>query len=143
LENSVKILQRLILVLILMAGALALPARAGDTDPLFINLTTDEPHRATMGMTFGLHHHENGHPLTLFLNDRGVLLGSRAHADRFAAQQKMLVELMKKGAVVLVCPMCMKHYGVAEADLLPGLQPSNRTLSGEALFRANTRSMTW
>jgi len=138
-----KYIHRFLLAMAISISALAAPAFAGDTDPLFINLTTDEPHRANMGMNFGLHHHENGHPLTVFLNDRGVLLGSRAHADKFAAQQKMLDELMKKGAVVLVCPMCMKHYGVSESDLLPGLQVSNRKLSGEALFRANTRSMTW
>lgn len=27
--------------------------------------------------------------------------------------------------------------------LLPGLQVSNRTLSGDALFRDNTRSLSW
>lgn len=130
-------------VLALFIGITAAPVRAGDTDPLFINLASDEPHRANMAMTFGLHQHENGHPLTIFLNDKAVLIGARSQADKFAAQQKMLDELMKKGAVVLVCPTCMKHYGVAEADLLPGLQVSNRKLSGDALFRDNTRSMTW
>lgn len=136
-------IQRLFLALILAAGSFALPAWAGDTDPLFINLTSDEPHRANMAMTFGMHHHENGHPLTIFLNDKAVLIGAKAQAGKFGAQQKMLEELMKKGVVVLVCPMCMKHYGVAETDLLPGLQVSNRKLSGEALFRDNTKSMTW
>lgn len=134
--------QRFLLACALLIGA-ALPVHAGDTDPLFINLTTDEPARAGMGLTFGLHQHENGHPLTIFLNDRGVLLGSRVHAGQFTAQQQMLRELMQKGAVVLVCPNCMKHHGVAEADLLPGLQVSNRKLSGDALFRDNTKSLTW
>jgi sulfur relay (sulfurtransferase) complex TusBCD TusD component (DsrE family) len=138
-----QFIQRLFLALTLAVASLALPAWAGDTDPLFINLTSDEPHRANMAMTFGLHQHESGHPLTIFLNDRAVLLGSKAQAGKFGEQQKMLQELMQKGAVVLVCPMCMKHYGVAEADLLPGLQVSNRKLSGEALFRDNTKSMTW
>lgn len=140
---TMKYIQRLFLALTLALGGLAAPAWAGDTDPLFINLTTDEPHRASMGLTFGQHQHENGHPLTIFLNDKGVLLGAKAHADKYAAQQKMLEALTKQGAVVLVCPMCMKHYGVAEADLLPGLQPSNRKLSGDALFSGNTRSLTW
>jgi len=138
-----RFIQRLFLALTLAFASLAMPAWAGDTDPLFINLTTDEPHRANMAMTFGLHQHENGHPLTIFLNDRAVLLGSKAQAGKFGEQQKKLQELMQKGAIVLVCPMCMQHYGVAEADLLPGLQVSNRKLSGEALFRDNTKSMTW
>lgn len=122
---------------------LSAAAHAGDTDPLFINLTTDEPHRATMAMTLGLHQHEDGHPLTLLLHDRGVLLGARSHVEKFAAQHKLLAELMNKGAVVLVCAPCMKHHGVAETDLLPGLQLSNRKLIGEALFRGNTRSLGW
>jgi sulfur relay (sulfurtransferase) complex TusBCD TusD component (DsrE family) len=138
-----KYLHTVLLVLAMFIGAAAAPAWAGDTDPLFINLTTDEPHRAGMAMTFGLHQHENGHPLTIFLNDKSVLIGAKSQAGKFAAQQKMLAELMNKGAVVLVCPMCMKHYGVAEADLLPGLQVSNRKLSGDALFRDNTKSMSW
>lgn len=137
-----KFIQPLLLACALLLGAAA-PALAGDTDPLFINLTTDEPARAGMGLTFGLHQHENGHPLTVFLNDRGVLLGAKAQAGKFAAEQNMLAELMRKGAVVLVCPTCMKHHGVSEADLLPGLQVSNRKLSGDALFRDNTKSMTW
>lgn len=138
-----KFFKYLILAFSLLIGAVVTPAFAGDTDPLFVNLTTDDPHRASMGLTFGLHQHENGHPLTVFLNDKGVLIGAKAHAGKYAAQQKMLDELLKKGAVVLVCPMCMQHYGVAEADLLPGLQVSNRKLSGDALFRDNTKSMTW
>ncbi|MDP3700613.1 MAG: DsrE family protein [Hylemonella sp.] len=138
-----KYFQTLSLVLALFIGSGVAPAWAADTDPLFINLTTDEPHRADMAMNFGLHHHENGHPLTIFLNDKAVLIGARSQAGKFVAQQKMLAELMSKGAVVLVCPMCMKHYGVVEADLLPGLQVSNRKLSGDALFRDNTKSMSW
>jgi sulfur relay (sulfurtransferase) complex TusBCD TusD component (DsrE family) len=137
-----KLIQRLLLACALLMSA-TLPALAGETDPLFINLTTDEPARAGMGLTFGLHQHENGHPLTVFLSDKGVLLGARTHARQYAAQQEMLAALMKKGAVVLVCPSCLQHHGVAEADLLPGLQLSNRQLSGDALFRGNTRALSW
>lgn len=124
-------------------GVVATPARAGDTDPLFINLSTDEPRRALAGLTFGLHQHENGHPLTLFLNDRGALLGSRTHADKLAEPQRLVDELMRQGAVVLIAPLSMKHYGVREDDLLPGVQISNRKLSGEALFRGTTRALSW
>lgn len=137
-----KYMQRLLLAWALMLGLVA-PAWAGDTDPLFINLSTDEPLRALAGLTFGLHQHENGHPLTVFLSDKGVLLGSTAHAGKHAAQQNMLAELMKKGAIVLIAPLSMKHHGVAEADLLPGLRVSNRKLSGDALFGINTRALSW
>ena len=138
-----KLLSRLLLAFALIVGSLATPALAVNTDPLFVNLTTDDPHRANMGITFGKNQIERGHPLTIFLNDKGVFIGSKANAAKFADQQKVLGELMSKGAVVLICPMCMKHYGVKEADLLPGLKVGNPELTGGALFKDNTKSLTW
>lgn len=138
-----KLVSTFLLAAALVGGAAAVPARAGDTDPLFINLSTDEPQRALAGLTFGLHQHESGHPLTLFLNDRGVLLGARAHADQLAEPQRLVVELMRRGAVVLIAPLSMTHYGVRADDLLPGVQISNRKLSGDALFQGATRALSW
>lgn len=138
-----KFIQRLTLALAMLIGAVVSPAWADDTDPLFINLTTDDAHRASMGLTFGLHQQQNGHPVTIFLNDRGVLLGSRARADQYAELQRTLDELMKNGATVLVVALSMKHHRVREDELLPGLKVSNRKLSGDALFKDNTKSLTW
>ncbi|AFL73393.1 hypothetical protein Thivi_1385 [Thiocystis violascens DSM 198] len=39
--------------------------------PLFVNLTTDEGQRANMAIAFGGNQLERGHPLMVFLNDRG------------------------------------------------------------------------
>jgi sulfur relay (sulfurtransferase) complex TusBCD TusD component (DsrE family) len=127
----------------LLACMVGTPAFAGESDPLFVNLTTDDSHRASMAITFGQNQFERGHPLTIFLNDKGVLIGSKANAAKFPSQQKVIGELMNKGAVVLICPMCMKHYGVKEADLLPGLKVGNPELTGAALFKDNTRTLTW
>lgn len=138
-----KLIQRFLLALALIAGAAVVPARAGDTTALFINLTTDDPQRAGVGLTFGLHQQEAGHPLTLFLNERGVLLASRQHADRLAGLQQLLTQLLSRGATVLVVPASMKQHGLGEADLLPGVQLSNRQRSGEALFRNDTRTLSW
>ena len=55
----------------------------------------------------------------------------------------MLAEVMGKGGAVLVCPMCMKHYGVKESDLLPGLKVGNPDLTGGTLFKNNTRTLSW
>lgn len=138
-----KLISRWALLLTLLAGAAVSPVMAGDTDPLFINLTTDDPHRAEMAISFGRNQFERGHPLTIFLNDKGVHIGSRADAAKFASHQKVLGELIGKGTVVLICPMCMKHYGVDEGDLLPGLKVSNPELSGAALFEDDARTLTW
>ena len=138
-----KVLKSMLLALFLAAGSLSAVAFAADTDPLFINLTTDDPHRANMAIVFGRNQLERGHPLTIFLNDRGVHVGSKAHAGKFADQQKSLGDLVGKGATVLICPMCMKHYGVKDADVLPGIRVGNAELTGGALFRDGTKSLTW
>lgn len=138
-----KYLSSLLLAFALVIGNSAAPAFAGDTDPLFVNLTTDNSHRANMAIAFGENQLERGHPLTIFLNDKGVFIGSKARAAKFGGQQKMLGEILGKGGVVLVCPMCMKHYRVKESDLLTGLKVGNPELTGGALFRDNTKTLTW
>ncbi len=119
------------------------PGLAAATDPLFINMTTNEEHRSAMAIGFGKSQLDRGHPLTLFLNDKGVLLASKVNAAKYANQQKILSELVAKGAVVLVCPTCIKHYNVQESDLLPGLKVSNPDLTGGALFQDNTKALSW
>jgi len=138
-----KFLSSLLLTVALILSNIAAPAFAGSTDPLFVNLTTDDAHRASMGISFGKNQLERGHPLTIFLNDKGVFIASKANAAMFREQQKMLGEVMSKGGMVLICPMCMKHYGVKESDLLPGLKVGNPELTGSALFKDNTQTLTW
>ena len=48
-----KLFAQILIALALVLGASAQPAFAGDTDPLFVNLTTDDAHRANMGISFG------------------------------------------------------------------------------------------
>ena len=138
-----KFLSPLLLTFALIFSSTATPAFAGSTDPLFVNLTTDDAHRAGMGISFGKNQLERGHPLTIFLNDKGVFIASKANTSMFRDQQKLLSEVMNKGGVVLICPMCMKHYGIKESDLLPGLKVGNPELTGAALFKDNTKTLTW
>jgi len=138
-----KFASQLLFAFALLIGTIANSAIAGDTDPLFINLTTSDAHRANMGITFSAKQLERGHPLTIFLNDKGVLIGSKTHSAKFADHQKAMSELMSKGATILICPMCMKHYGVKEADLLPGLKVGSPELTGGALFKDNTKTLSW
>lgn len=138
-----RILNLLLLAAVLGLGACSSLPGATNTDPLFVNLISDEPHRATMGIGFGKNQFDRGHPLTVFLNDRAVVIGAKANAGKFPEQQKMLSELVARGATVLVCPMCMKHYGVETADLLPGIQVGKPELTGAALFEDDTKTMSW
>ena len=111
--------------------------------PLFINLTSDDAHRARMAIGFGGNQLQAGHPLTIYLNDRGVLLVSRARSAQFAQQQQLLTALHKAGAQILVCPMCMKHFGVSDQDLIVGAQVSNPRLANQALFQPGSISLSW
>jgi predicted peroxiredoxin len=124
-------------------AAPASPARAGDSDPLFINLTTDDGHRSGMALTFGGNQLKRGHALTVFLNDKGVLLGAKANAEKYPTQQKMIGELLAAGATILVCPMCLKQNAIAETDLLAGLRPSNPELISAQLFKDGGKTLTW
>jgi sulfur relay (sulfurtransferase) complex TusBCD TusD component (DsrE family) len=85
-----------------------------------INLTSNDTHRVRMALSFARIYQERGHPVTIFLNDRAVYVAAKKNGTKFAEQQKTLAVLTEQGAVVLVCPMCMKQYGVQESDLLPG-----------------------
>ncbi|MBA3008982.1 MAG: DsrE family protein [Proteobacteria bacterium] len=138
-----KLFPKLLLALALIVGGMGMPAFAGDTDPLFVNLTTDDSHRANMAISFGKNQFERGHPLTIFLNDKGVNIGSKENSAKFADHQKALGEIMNKGGTVLICPMCIKHYGIKEADLLTGLKVGNPDRTGGALFKDNTQTLSW
>jgi sulfur relay (sulfurtransferase) complex TusBCD TusD component (DsrE family) len=128
---------------IAVLATLSLSALAGANDPLFVSLTSDEPHRATMAFNFGTHMNEAGHPLSVFLSDKGVYLGVKSSAAKYPEQQKMLASIIAKGGTVIMCPLCLKHYGFTEADLLQGIKMGGAKVTSEALFKDNTKTMTW
>ena len=131
------------ILLVTCAVAIGRPALAGDKDPLFVSLTSDDPYRAQLAFNLSKHMLERGHPLTIFFNDRGILVASRANAEKFKEQQATLSELAKAGATLLACPYCMKHHGVKESDLLDGIKVGNPQVTGDALFRDNTKTLSW
>ena len=122
---------------------LSLSSHAGPNDPLFINLSTDDVHRSTMAINFGRHHFSNGHPLTIFLNDKAVMLGVKAGASLFSAQQQALSEAIASGALVIMCPICLKQAGFSEADLISGIKIGGPKITGDALFKDGTKTMSW
>ena len=132
-----------LLAFALLAVAAARPAAAGGQGSLFVNLTTDEPRRAVMALAFAKAQMGLGHPVTIWLNDRGVFLGDLGSAAKLSEPQSMLKELMKNGAQIIACPMCMKHYGIGDTSLLEGVKTGNPEMTGAALFKDDTRTLTW
>jgi sulfur relay (sulfurtransferase) complex TusBCD TusD component (DsrE family) len=122
---------------------LSLSSHAGPNDPLFINLSTDDVHRSTMAINFGRHHFSNGHPLTIFLNDKAVMLGVKAGSSLFSAQQQALSDAIASGALVIMCPICLKQAGFSEADLISGIKIGGPKITGDALFKDGTKTMSW
>ena len=94
MRTLMKFIASLVFVLALIFGSITTSAFAGNTDPLFVNLTTDDSHGANMAITFGKNQFERGHPLTIFLNYKAVFIGSKANAAKFADHQKMLAALI-------------------------------------------------
>jgi intracellular sulfur oxidation DsrE/DsrF family protein len=123
--------------------SISLKAIAGSNDPLFVNLTTDEVSRVTMAINFSKHHFANGHPLSIFLNDKAIILGVKEGGLKYAEQQKELSELIAKGGLVIVCPPCIKQAGYSESDLLPGVKMGGPKITGDALFKDGTKTMSW
>lgn len=136
-------MRKLLVVLVTLGALAALPATAETKGTLLVNLTSDESHRADMAMTFSKGMMDRGHPVVIWLNDKGVLIAARENGDKFAAQQETLAALLKDGATVIVCPMCMDHYGVEEADLIDGMQVGNPDLTESFLFKDGTQTLTW
>ena len=129
--------------LIALLVTLSFSAFAGVNDPLFINLSSDEAQRSTMAITFGKHHSASGHPLTIFLNDKAVILGVKAGSSKHTEQQQALNEVITSGALVIMCPICLKQAGYSEADLIPGVKMGGPKITGDALFKDGTKTMSW
>ena len=106
----------------LIISSAAAPVFAGATDPLYVNMTTNDSHRANMAISFSKNQFERGHPLTIFLNDEGGIGRLQGQCRSVSRASENAGRAHGRGAVVLICPMCMKQYGVKEADILPGRQ---------------------
>jgi predicted peroxiredoxin len=137
-------LRLVLLAFALFAVVAARPAASAETGSLFVNLTTDDPHRAAMAFAFSKAQMALGHPVTIWLNDRGVFLGDlSSSAGKLSQPQTMLKELMANGAQVIACPMCMKHYGIGDTSLLSGIKTGNPEMTGAALFKEGAQTLTW
>lgn len=116
---------------------------ADSTDPLFINLISDDLHRSNMALRVAEAQSGRGHLVTIYLNDKGVFLASTRNASKYENHQKTLGELMTKGVTVYVCPFCMKNYGVLDSDLISGVKHSTPELIEASLFKDRSRTLTW
>lgn len=119
------------------------PAVSGDKDPFFVSLVSDDAHAATMALSFAKTIQDQGHPVTVFFNNRGVLVVSKAHGDTYPEQQKEIGNLTSGGAVLLACPHCMKYYGIEDSGLVSGVAVGDPDTVTKQLFMDGTKTLTW
>lgn len=90
--------------LLTLLAVFSFSAFAGPNDPLFISLTSGEPHRVTMALNFGKHHNENGHPLSIFLAIKASLLVLNRVLISTPINKKYFKRLLPKGVRSLCAP---------------------------------------
>lgn len=134
---------RTLLIAVVLSLPLTAPAHASDNGSLFVNLTTDDVHRANMALAFSKAQMDLGHPITVWLNDKGVFLGDADSGEKLGEPQAKLRSLIADGAQVIACPMCMKHYGVTESRLIEGIKVGKPDMTGAALFRDGAKTLSW
>jgi sulfur relay (sulfurtransferase) complex TusBCD TusD component (DsrE family) len=99
---------------------------AADKKLLVVNLTSYTTEESRKAINYAKDELEQGRPVVIFLNDRGVLAASKINAESYKEQQRSLTDLMKRGATVLVCPDCLKQHGIDPASLLAGVKVSEQ-----------------
>ena len=122
-----------ILVLVCAAALLvswsAIRAEDEKKPVLVVNMTagSDDMHSVWMGLRLAEHALDGGRAAIVFMNVKAPPLASKKCPDdcRFGEMppvKEQIATLVKKGGSVIVCPECAKANGVAEADLLPGVE---------------------
>ena len=80
-------------------------------------------------------HQNEALPKIVFLNQSAVLIASKKNREKYRDHQVRLIDLMNKGVTILICPDCMKQYGVNAADLIDGVQVGKPSQTHESLGR--------
>ncbi len=135
-------LLRLLAVLAIVLAGLGQAASAADSEPLFVNLSTENTLKANMAIALSKEMLEQGHPVTLYINSQAVIIADRSE-PRYAVQQAKLAEFLRRGGTVLVCPVCDQVLHLDPRNLIPGVQFSTAGKVSQALFREHTRTLSW
>ena len=96
------------------------------------NLTSGQSdlHSAWMGLRLAQHGLADGRTVVVFLNVSSPPLASKRLPASLMFQghsfREIFAALVEGGASVIVCPECAALSGVAETDLLPGVQWADR-----------------
>jgi predicted peroxiredoxin len=121
---------------------------APENHPLLVHMTTGDAWRGATGLEFAQAMRKIGHPVAVFLNLDAVKL-----ADRNAAQEKrpsmqqmpreIIADLIREGAIILVCEACLQEFGLKLDHVVPGVQIGRPGYLRNFVFADNVRTLTW
>lgn len=112
---------------------------------LLITLTAHESdeNNVTIAFTMGTKALEKGHSVEILLLSDGVHLAEKGYADKidigapFEAIKDSLPTYLEKGGKLKVCSSCMEHNGVAEEDIIEGVEIITADYVIDALMNAD------
>ena len=127
-----------------LTGALAAP----ENHPLLVHMTSADTWRGAMGLEFAQAMLKSGHPVAVFLNLDAVKLAVRTGEQEQKPSMRqipreLVAELIRGGAVVLVCQPCLQEFGLKLDDVVPGVQVSRPGYLENFVFADNVRTLTW
>ena len=112
----------------------ATPPASNEAAIVLLSVTSDaneNPQSVDMAMKLAGFSLDEGRKVVMFFNVKGVTIPVDKFPDDFAFQandpiKKQLMELIKRGVDVHVCPICMKALGVEGSDVLEGAKVTTR-----------------
>lgn len=111
----------LVLSLILFVA----PKEISAKDGFLVHLSSNDPHRVSMALTFAQKMSAENDVL-LFVDVDGVLAvlkdSESIRYKNFEPTRTIIDELLKSGVKIVVCPMCLEAKGYTQYNLLTGIQ---------------------
>jgi predicted peroxiredoxin len=116
--------------------------------PLLIHMTTGDSWRGATGLEFAQAMLKSGHPVAVFLNLDAVKLALRTGEQEKKPSmtqipREIIAELIREGAIVLICQACLAEFGLKLDNIVPGVQVSRPGYLENFVFADNVRTLTW
>ena len=105
----------------------AMRGEVGNATGYLFHLSTgpEDPRRVLVPLTLAMMISNDGTPVQLFLDQKGVLVAHKdakpiSHPDFPKNSEELLTILAKRGVGIAVCPLCMKGEKMTKEDLREG-----------------------